>query len=294
MRSASPRTKTLLADLGLLYASAIWGSTFILVKASLDAINPVTMVGYRFLLAAVLLGLYLRAQKKALFSNFGPGLAVGLALTLLYVPQTIGLGITSAANSAFITGLFVAFVPFLSLVILNKKPRPAQWAATAISLAGLWLLTGGMADANTGDLITLVSAFCYALHIMLGDRFVNGHGDVMVLSFQQFLVVGVASLLAALVFNQPLEISAIGAAGVVVFLAVFPTLLAFVIQFQAQKRTSPVKVALIFALEPVFAGVFAWTLGGEAFIPLRALGGLLIFAAIVVSTVRLPAKQTSD
>jgi drug/metabolite transporter (DMT)-like permease len=76
---------------------------------------------------------------------------------------------------------------------------------------------------------------------------------------------------------------------VVVFLAVFPSLSAFFIQFKAQELSSPVKVSVILATEPVFAGIFAWTLGGETFIPLRAFGGLLIFLAMIVSTVRAPA-----
>lgn len=293
MESNPSRKKTLLADLGLLYSSAIWGSTFFLVKSSLDSINPVTMVAYRFLLAAVLMGIVLRLQGKALFNNFSSGAVLGLVLGMLYVPQTIGLGYTTAANSAFITGLFVVFVPVLSLTILKEKPRRAQWLAVIISLAGLWLLTGGLQAINLGDLITLAAAFTYALHILLADRFIHNGGDPYQLTFQQFLVAGAGSLAAVLIFNQPLTVDSIGAVWVVIFLAVFPSLSAFFIQFKAQELTSPVKVSLIFAMEPVFAGIFAWTLGGETFIPLRALGGLLIFLAMIISTVRIPVQKSS-
>jgi len=285
--SSSSRTlRSTLAELGLLYASAIWGSTFFLVKASLDTVDPAVMVGYRFLLAAALLGVYLLLTKQPLFKDFLPGLKIGLVLAALYVPQTIGLGLTSAANSGFITGLFVAFAPFLMLVFTKERPRPQQWAAVAVSLVGLWLLTGGLEAINTGDLITLLSAFMYALHIILGDRFISDALDPYRLSFQQFFVVGCVSLLFSVAFGRPLGVSEISGVYTIVFLAVFPTLSAFVIQFKAQEIIPPVRVSLIFTLEPVFAGIFAWTLGGETFVPVRALGGLLIFLAIVVSTVR--------
>ena len=191
--SQSTAKQTFLADLGLLYASAIWGSTFILVKTTLRSINPVTMVAYRFLLAALLMGAVLWIQGKPLFKNFSSGSILGVALGLLYVPQTIGLKFTSAANSGFITGLFVAFVPLLSYPILKQRPRRAQWLAVMVSLAGLWLLTGGLQEINRGDLITLAASFTYALHIMLADRFINAGGDLTRLAFQQFLVAGAGS-----------------------------------------------------------------------------------------------------
>lgn len=284
-----PKPKTLLADLGLVYAAAIWGSTFIIVKDSLDAINPVVMVGYRFLLAAIVMGAYLWLARKPLFKDFKAGALIGIVLFFLYVPQTVGLGYTTASNSAFITGLFVAFVPFFSL-LFRLKPTPAQWVAVVISLAGLWLLTGGLAQVNPGDLITLSAAAAYAAHIFIADRYVNARIDPFVFSFQQFFVVGLLSLGLAFLMDLPYSVNSTQAGLAVLFLAIFPSLTAFVIQFKAQLITSPAKVALIFALEPVFGALFAWTIGGEPFVPTRAIGGLLIFAAIMVSTV--PTRQT--
>jgi drug/metabolite transporter (DMT)-like permease len=277
--------KITLADLGLLYASAIWGSTFIMVKNSLDSLNPVTLVAYRFLLAALLMGMYLILQRQPLFRNFIPGLILGIIQMFLYIPQTIGLQFTTAANSGFITGLFVAFVPPLSLLIPKQKPRPAQWAAVAVSLLGLWLVTGGVLSVNRGDLFTLSAAFTYALHVMLTDRYAKGISNHLQLVFQQFLVVGLLSLLILVVFDLPLSIPNLKAGGVIVFLGIFPTLSAYLVQIKAQVIASPIRVSLIFALEPVFAAIFAWTVGGEPFKPLNALGGLLIFLAVVLSTV---------
>jgi drug/metabolite transporter (DMT)-like permease len=283
--SHTDRRQTLLADLGLLYASAIWGSTFIMVKGSLSALTPLGLVTHRFLVAAVITGALLVWQRKPLFRNWRPGLLLGLTMVALYVPQTIGLKYTTAANSGFITGLFVTFVPPLTIMFTRQKPRPAQWLAVGISLAGLWLVTGGIGQINTGDLITLSAALTYALHVLLTDRFARST-EHLELVFQQFLVVGIVSLLLGLAFGQSLAVPSLASGGVIVFLAVFPTLSAFLIQIKAQTITAPVKVSLIFALEPVFAGIFAWTLGGETFIFRQAVGGLLIFLAVFVGTVQ--------
>src|SRR5690348_16387619 len=109
------RLKQVLSDASLLYVAAIWGSTFIVVKDSLRNIDPIVMVGYRFLLAALFLLIFLIIKKKVFWKNLIPGIVLGILLWLIYIPQTVGLLYTTAANSVFITGLFVAFVPIFSL-----------------------------------------------------------------------------------------------------------------------------------------------------------------------------------
>jgi drug/metabolite transporter (DMT)-like permease len=106
-----------------------------------------------------------------------------------------------------------------------------------------------------------------------------------VIAFQQFLFVGLASVVLGGVLQLPFGIGSSTTVWVVVFLALFPTFSAFVIQMVAQKIVAAVRVSLIFALEPVFAALFAWTVGGEIFAPGRAVGGLLIVAAMVVSAI---------
>lgn len=283
------RTRGLLADVGLLYAAAIWGSTFIVVKDSIEHVDPLMLLAYRFTLAAVVLGVVLRLKGHSLLLGWKKGFLLGAVLWSLYAPQTIGLRFTTASNSGFITGLFVAFMPVFYLLFFKRLPSIQRLVAVVISMAGLWLLTGGMQQINLGDLLTVGAAVFYALHIILADRYIKGGDDPYVLSFQQFLTVGLLSFICVLVFGLPMEIRQASAGWAIVFLALFPTLSAFVIQLVAQKIATPLQVSLIFATEPLFAAVFAWTYGGESFIPLRAVGGLLIVAAIVVS--ELPEKN---
>lgn len=155
----------MLSELGLFYSAAIWGATFFIVKDVLRNVHPIILVGYRFVLAATLLGEFCLAARKQLLRNVKHGLLAGFVLWLLYISQAIGLGITTASNSGFITGLFVAFVSIFSLILFRKTPAPTDAVATAVSLLGLWMLTGGLTDINVGDLFTLIAAVTYALHI---------------------------------------------------------------------------------------------------------------------------------
>jgi len=140
--------------------------------------------------------------------------------------------------------------------------------------------------------LTLLAAITYALHVMLTGRY-SGRGlDPYVLCFQQMLLCGGLSLLLAGVLRLPFGISTAYALGAIVFLAVFPSLTAFLIQLLAQRSVPELRVSLIFTLEPVFGALFSWTLGGEPLIPPRALGGLLIVAAMLVS--ELGVKRTPD
>jgi len=282
------RAKSVLADVGLFYAAAIWGATFFMVKGALDDVDPVVLVGYRFILAGVILLAYLLIKKQPIFQGLGRAMVLSLFLFFLYIPQTLGLKFTTASNSGFITGLFVAFIPLFMLTIFKKKPGLMGVIASGVSLVGLWVLTGGMADVNIGDILTLGAALTYALHVLYSDKYMKEGMNPFILACQQFLIVGLLSLLTALVFNLPLGVESLSAGYVIIFLALFPSLSAFVIQLVAQKIRPPLRVSLIFALEPVFAAVFAWTLGDEIFVTYRAVGGLLIFAALVISSLPSP------
>ena len=281
------KNKTLIADFGLLYAAAIWGSTFFLVKDVINFIDPFFLCAYRFLLAALMLLPFLIFTKRKVSLYLKEGIILGVFLWFIYISQTIGLIYTTASNAAFITGLFVVFIPFLLFILFKKVPSLNNILAVLIALIGLWSLTGGLTDINKGDKITLITAFSYALHVLYSDKFIKKGCDPYVLCFQQFLVVALLSFSFGFMFKLPYSVNKISVIMVIVFLTIFPTLSAFLIQLLAQKITSPVKVSLIFALEPVFGALFAWTLGNEAFILSHALGGALIVIALIVNEINI-------
>ena len=297
----------------LLYAAAIWGSTFFVVKDALDFVDPVVLVGIRFTMAGLLLGGWLLRRRVNLLAGFRHGLFLGVVLWVLYIAQTVGLGITTASNSGFITGLFIVFVPLVDWVWLRRLPGKRQTAAVGLALAGLWLLTGGVRGANAGDIMTLAAAVTYAIHVAYAGHCMEREVDPWVLNFQQIMLIGLLSLATALV--QGLWQTGAGAAPVgealarqfavtspatwwvLAFLAVFPTITAYSAQLYGQQAVDATRTALIFTMEPVFAAVFAWTLGGEVFKPLGALGGGLMVAAMFVSVIdwrRLAAGAGRD
>jgi len=278
--------RTHLANLALFAAAAIWGSTFFLVKRALDDAHPVTLVGYRFALAALVLGVVMALLRRPLWRNLPQGLLLGVFILILYLTQTAGLVITTAANSGLITGLFVAFVPLFTFVLFRRVPWLSAVLAAATSFSGLWVLTGGLTEINAGDLLTLFAAATYALHILYVDKYVKAGLDPYALSFQQFAIVGAACLVIGGIMGMSFSVGSNEVIWIILFLAAFPTLLAFVIQLLAQRHTTPVKVSLILAFEPVFAVLFAWTLGRELFVWPKAFGTLLIFGALVISAIR--------
>ena len=274
--------KKRLADLGLVYCAVVWGSTFVMVKGALDSVGPAAMVGIRFLISALLLLPWVlrRPDKTALLKE---SFMLSLLLSVLYLSQTTGLLYTTASNSGFITGLFILFIPVFMFLLRGEKPSRFQGVSAGLAVLGMWFLTGGLSGFNRGDALTLIAAAVYSAHLIFTDKYVKAGADTLMLVFHQFWMISLISFAAAAVSGSPLWVSDNKAWGSILFLAAFPTLSAYYIQMLAQKESDPFKVGIIFTLEPVFAAVFAWTLGGERFSAVKAAGGFLIVSGMVVS-----------
>jgi drug/metabolite transporter (DMT)-like permease len=282
-----------LSELTLLYCAAIWGSTFYVVRDTVATVHPLTLVGWRFTLAAALLLPVLLLLNRSPGAHWRSGALLGAIIAVLYAAQTYGLLYTTAANSAFITGLFVIFVPPFAFLMHRTLPMASRLLAVALAVAGLLLLTGGPAGLNRGDLLTLIAAATYAWHVLLTGGYMERGLDPLVIAFQQLLVCGVLSLAAALLVGAPLTTGGAQSTAMVLFLALLPTLSAYLLQLVAQRHVDAVRTALIFTMEPVFGAVFAWTLGGELLVPLQALGGLLIVVAMLVSELSAARRAPS-
>ncbi|MBP7795366.1 MAG: EamA family transporter [Elusimicrobiales bacterium] len=265
---------------GLFYCSFIWGSTFIVTKYGLNYVSSSAMVSIRFFISAAALLPWV-AGKKNIFTNLKEPLILSIFLSSLYLSQTLGLVYTTASNSGFITGLFIIFIPVFNFFINRKKPKKIEAISSLIAISGLWLLTDGVKEINYGDVLTLVAAMSYSLHILYSDKFIKSGYDILNLSFHQFWMVGVISAVAVILSGESFYVSTPAGWMIIIFLALFPTLSAFFIQMTAQKYADPFKVGIIFTLEPVFSAIFAWTVGGEKIILLKAIGGFLIFFSMI-------------
>ncbi len=285
------RYREALAQAGLLYSAAIWGSTFFLVKSALNDISPFSLISFRFLIASFFMLIFLKIKRKKIFKDIKNGIILGGILMLVYFPQTLGLKFTTASNSGFITGLFILFVPITGWIIFKRIPEKRKIFSVMIAVVGLWILTGGLTEINVGDSLTIVTAIAYALHILYVGEFMKKGADPYILTFQQFLFVGLFSLVGTVITESGPSWTKDSVWWIIIFLALFPTLSAFLIQMVSQKFTSSIRVAIIFSLEPVFAAIFAWTIGGEKFLIHRGIGGFIIVLAIIVSELPVPKKK---
>lgn len=282
------------AELGLFYCAFIWGSTFVVTKYALNAVDPSAMVAIRFFVSALAL-LPFVIRKKNFFAHIKEAFVLSFFLACLYLTQTAGLLYTTASNSGFITGLFIIFIPIFLFLFKKEKPGFFELLASLTAVIGMWFLTGGIAGINKGDLLTLIAAMSYSAHLLFTDKYVKGGYDITKLAFHQFWLVALISCLAVIISGKNFYVANTGGWLVILFLAFFPTLSAFFIQMNAQKYSDPFKVGIIFTLEPVFAAAFAWTVGGEDFFAAKAFGGFLIFSAMLINEIgKIKDKKTAQ
>jgi drug/metabolite transporter (DMT)-like permease len=275
---------------GLLISTSIWGSTFFIIKDTLVNINPVILVAYRFGLAAIIFAVIVYFRKEKFWTHAKHGIILGVFVWIIYLSQTLGLQYTTASNAGFITGLFIVFVPLFNVILFGRKAKIEQLVALCVALLGLWFLTGGLKLINPGDLLTLISAIVISLNILFIDKFVKEKKSVAVLGFQQFITTALLSLITALFFHIPFTAIDTSALYSIVYLAVFGSAIAQGLQLFCQRNLKALTSSLLFSTEPVFAAIFAWTLGGETFIPAKAIGGLFILIAISMSEIPINKK----
>lgn len=278
------------AFLGLLTTTLIWSSTYFIIKDALVDIHPATLVAYRFSLAAAIFAVIVFVRKQNFFDHAKHGFILGIFVWLIYFSQTLGLQYTTASNSGFITGLFIVFVPLFNLLLFKKKPKVMQLGALGVAFIGLWFLTGGLHGLNIGDVLTLVTAVVIALNILTIDKFVKEKKSVAVLSFQQFFTTAILSWMTVVMFHIPVEITGVQTIFPILYLAIFGSVIAQGFQLLSQRYLKAVTSSLLISTEPVFAALFAWTLGNEPFIVSSAIGGLFILIAIFISEIPIKSK----
>ncbi|MHB1132330.1 MAG: DMT family transporter [Chloroflexota bacterium] len=278
------QSRQLGADLSLLLVTAIWGTTFVLVKQVTEVLPPLTFIALRFSIGFLALAaLFPLRLRRAGRREWGAGLLIGLLLCGGFVTQTYGLQTTTASTGAFITGLSTVLVPFAALALLRQRPGTGPLLGVALATTGLLLLT--VKDDLTfgeGDLLVLLCAFCFALHITVVGKYAP-RLDAVALAAIQVGVVALAAWPLALVLEQPTLAVPPTVWANVAFLGLVATGLVFFIQTLAQRLTSPTHTAVIFTMEPVFAALFAFLWLGELIGGRGLVGAALILAGMFVS-----------
>lgn len=278
--------KGLYGRLAILLTTMIWGTSFVILKNTLDVIPTMWVLTFRFSLAALLLALAAGKRFKTMSKeSFLGGCMMGLCLALAYILQTYGLYYTSPGKNAFLTAAYCILVPFMAWGIYKRRPTKSAVMATFICIVGIGLVSlDREMSVNIGDMLTLACGIFYAAHIIVCENY-SARSDALALTAVQFAVSALICLIGALC-TEPLPRSVpSGAVLSVLYLAVMCTAVCFFLQTWGQKYTPSSTAAILMTLESVFGTIISVIFYKEKLTLKILLGFALIFAAVVLSSV---------
>ncbi len=279
------------AELALALCTLLWGSTFVVVKHSLDHASVFIFLALRFTLAGICMAVFRPQvfrvlQREEIFA----GIRLGFFMFCGYAFQTAGLRYTTASNSGFITGSSVVLVPLILALFWGKRATLWVYFGTVAAAGGLYFLTvpvSGVAHLNRGDVLTFFAAISYAVHIILVGEYAKAH-SAAALSVLQVLACAMMAWLTAFGAHairwqtmriEPSRELWIG----VVICAVLATAVAFSLQLWAQQFTTPSHAAILFTLEPVFAVITSYFVLSERLGRRSLAGAVMVLAGILAA-----------
>jgi len=294
---SGPARHARLATLLLVSVTAVWGSTFFLIHDLVEHVPPADFLAVRFGIAAIVMFALFRRQTLALpRRELRVGVVLGVLYGLAQVLQTTGLQHTDASVSGFITGTYVVLTPVLGAVLLHDRIGRVTWCAVALASVGLALLSLQGFSVGIGEALTLLSALLYAGHIVALGRWSTPGAAVGLATVQAGVITAVTAVVAV---PDGLTLPADGGQWAsLLYMALVAGALALWAQTWAQAHLPATRAAIVMALEPVFAALFAVTLGGESLTRRMLVGGALVVAAMYLvelrSTPREPGASAAE
>lgn len=286
----------------LLLTAAIWGVAFVAQSVGMDYVGAFTFNAVRCIIGAVVLLPVIRmmdrrkpktsltekekkAGRKTLVIG---GISCGIILCLASNFQQFGLKYTTVGKAGFITACYIVIVPIIGL-FLKKKCSPYIWAAVVMALVGLYLLciTDGF-SIGKGDLLVLVCAVLFSLHILVIDYF-SPKVDGVKMSCIQFLVAGILSGIPALVMEKPQMTSILAAWQPVLYAGIMSCGVAYTLQIVGQKDMNPTVASLILSLESCISVLAGWLILGQSLSIREVTGCIIMFGAIILA--QLPQRD---
>ena len=287
----------------LLITAIIWGSSFVAQSIGMQSIDAFTFTGIRTTLGMLFLLPFTLIINKGFDlskATLKKGLILGIVFSFAQNFQQFAFYYSTSGKIAFITAFYMFFVPLFSVMFLKKKIAALTWISIFIGLIGLFLLCinpAELTNINMGDILALICAVFYAVQIMLIDKFVeDGKTSGVQLSFMQFFVAAVISIVAMFIFEHPVIADIKTAAPSLLYSGIMSCGIAYTLQIVGQKHASPVVASLLMCLESVFAVIAAAIILKEGLLPRELAGCIVMFSAIILSQVSetLSAKKRNQ
>jgi len=285
------RPTSLLATLGLLATTAVWGSTFVLIKDVVGRMPVADFLAVRFVIAAAaMLVLFARPVLRLGRQQVVRSLLLGLVYGTGQLLQTWGLALIAPSVSGFVTGMYVVFTPILALLLLRQRMAGVVWLAVLLSTAGLALLSLNGVSVDPGVWLTLASAALYGLHIVgLGQW--SRKGEAFGMSALQMVAIAAVCLLATATAPHGPVLPPDRAAWIaVLYMALVAGAGAMLVQTWAQAHMQAARAAIVMTTEPVFAAAFAVAFGSDVLTWRMLTGGALVLAAMYLVEL-MPARR---
>jgi drug/metabolite transporter (DMT)-like permease len=277
------------ADALLLLTALIWGLAFVAQRVAALSIGVFFFNFARFVIGGLVLWLVISARQRRAYrlDLDRPGwAAAGIAGLFLFLGSTLqqaGLLYTTASNAGFITGLYVVFVPILLAVVLRRRVSGLVWAASALAVVGLFLLsTGGALHLNRGDLLELAGAVMWAGHVLAVGWAVQ-RVSLLPFSLGQFVIAGGLCLIGGLLFESLPTAWPLEAWLPVLYVGIFSTGIGYTLQAAGQQHAPETDAAFILTLEAVFSAFFGYWLLAERLLPVQIAGSALILLAVLLA-----------
>jgi drug/metabolite transporter (DMT)-like permease len=267
----------------LILVTAVWGVTFVQVKDAVEVYPLFAFLAVRYAIATGVLAVAGGRRVRTLGrSGFAAGAVLGGLLGLGIGLQTAGLERTTVSSTGFITGLYVVLTPLFGLLLFRTMVGLEVWAGVVLSVVGLALLSGVDVGSPGGDLLVLASAAAQALQIVMLERFATRY-DAIALTLVEMGACLAGFLVIAVALGQLEVPHGRTVWGALIVTGIFASALAYLIQVWAQRRMSAARIAIVFSLETVFAGIFGYWLADDRLGWLGWGGCAVILAGIVLA-----------
>ena len=278
----------------LLFASFIWGTTFVAQTTGMGFVGPLTFTSARFFLGAlVIFPLLLFYEKKIYLNNIKnrasllliilTSFALGFGATI----QQYALLYTDVSNAAFITALYVPMVPLILTVILKKTLHWSIWIAVSICLVGLYLLSSDDKTriGNISDILLILAALSFAIQIILNDIYLKNNNTPFTFAFVQYLIIFILTFWLSVIIEKPTINNIYKESFEIFYAGALSVGVAYTLQILGQNKIKPTSAAIILSMEAVFAAIAGWIIINQSMSVIKIFGCTLILIGIIIAQI---------